>query len=159
MPLIILMAIVVAALIWWRKSGRSNTLNESAYLRSRGYTSDEREERRPIPRDSRLVGLVDSLDDVTPYARQRAAEEIALMCEEGNKDSRFYAPLVAALDDNSAAVRGAVVIALEKLGDARAADRLKRVVELDDSIHVRAIAKRVVEKTSAEDRAESGQSL
>ena len=155
MPLLIFMAIVIAALIWWYKGEHSNTVNERAYLRSRGYSTDERQERRPAPQESRLRSLVDSLDDITPYARQRAAEEIALMCEEGKRDSRFYAPLVAALDDKSAAVRGAAVIALEKLGDTRAANHLKRVVECDDSIHVRAIAKKTLERIAAEGQAGS----
>ena len=149
MPLIIIIALVIGALIWWYRNERSNTRNERAYLRSRGYATDDWEARGPISRESRLATLADSLGDVTPYARQRAAEEIALMCEEGKGDARFYAPLVAALDDNSAAVRGAVIIALEKLGDPRAAGHVKRVLESDDSIHVRAIAKKSLARITA----------
>ncbi|PYP85294.1 MAG: hypothetical protein DMF61_17125 [Blastocatellia bacterium AA13] len=149
MPLIIIIAVIGAALVWWYKSEHSSTLNEKAYLRGRGYSADGPEIRGPIPLDARVRSLIDSLDDVTPYARQRAAEEVALMCDEGQKDSRFFAPLVAALDDNSAAVRGAAVTALEKLGDSRAQVHLKRVVDSDDSIHVRAIARKVVERMSA----------
>lgn len=107
---------------------------------------DEEPSGEPVSRDERLFGLVDSLHDLSPNSRQRAAEQIGQMCESGLRDQRLFAPLVAALDDSDAGVRAAVVLALGSLADERAAQRLGRVAEQDESIHVRATARRALEK-------------
>jgi HEAT repeat protein len=157
MALIILLVLVITAVLWWLSSRRAQELNERIYLKRRGY-DDAPAKRRNESADSavRLLDLLDSLDDVTPYARQRAAEEIATLCESGHSDPRMFAPLVATLkDDDNAAVRGAAADALASLNDARAIEPLRRAAELDESARVRAAALRALEKlggktTSAE---------
>ena len=153
MPLIVLLVLIILAVVWWLSSKQAQSLNERIYLRRRGYdTGDGPAPGAQVARDTRLLTLLDSLGDVTPYSRQRAAEEIAQMCESGQSDPRMLAPLIAALDDDdNAGVRGAVASALGSLGDARAIGPLKRTADTDDSIHVRAAARKAVEKLGGED--------
>jgi hypothetical protein len=146
MALLILLALIAAAVFWWLLGNRATNLNEKIYLRSRGYGGDEKPRGRPVSRDVRLLGLLASLDDVSPSSRQRAAEEVEKLCEGGQRDSRMYSPLVTALDDSSPVVRKAVAGALASLGDIRAVPRLERIANDDESIYVRTAAKAAAEK-------------
>lgn len=148
---IFLLAVLVGGVIWWLASRQSTDRNERSYLKSRGYENGDRLPTAAVPQDARMLDLLASLDDVTPYARERAAEELSLMCESGARDERMFAPLATALDDRNAAVRGAVAVALGNLADVRAIDALKRVAESDESIHARTQARRALE--SIESRA------
>lgn len=150
MPWLIILLVVAAVLVWWWKDRNSLTRSERNYLKRRGYYVDERPEGEPVSPDKRMFGLVDSLHDVSPSSRQRAAEEISQMCDAGMRDQRLFAPLVTALDDNDPGVRGAVVLALASLADDRAARRLRRVADEDDSIHVRATARRALERLNSQ---------
>src|SRR5260370_19091309 len=152
---VIVLGLIVGGAIWWYRSQRAVTLNERIYLRQRGYDpGDEPKGDRGVAKETRLMDLLDSLDDVTAYARERAADEISLMCESGQKDERMFAPLVAALDDSNAAVRGAAAIALGHLGDRRAIEQLNRVAAADDSPHPRAQARRALDKLEATEQSE-----
>ncbi|MGH9764322.1 MAG: HEAT repeat domain-containing protein [Blastocatellia bacterium] len=143
---IFLLAVLVGGVIWWLASRQSVNRNERTYLRSRGYQDgDPPPPTAAVPAEARMLDLLASLDDVTPYARERAAEELSLMCESGARDERMFAPLATALDDRNAAVRGAVAVALGNLADVRAIDALKRVAENDESIHARTQARRALE--------------
>ena len=144
---IVVLALIIGGIIWWYRSQRAVSLNERMYLRQRGYDPpDEPKGDRGVAQETRLMDLLDSLDDVTAYSRERAAEEISLMCESGQRDERMYAPLVTALDDSNASVRGAAAIALGHLGDSRAIEQLNRVADGDDSPHARAQARRALER-------------
>jgi len=147
MGMIIFLVVVGAAVVWWLNGRRLASINEKVYLRSRGY------EEPPAPKEdagarqeARLMDLLDSLDDVTPYSRERAAEEISLMCLSGSRDERMLAPLVAALDDANANVRGAAALALGNLGDQRAVHHLQRLLETDESSHAKNQAERALTK-------------
>jgi hypothetical protein len=146
MPLLIILVLVAVAIIWWLKSSRGVSLNERVYLRSRGYASDGEAKGPPVSKDKRLMSLLQSLDDVSVNSRQKAAEDITKLCENGQRDGRMYSPLVAALDDNSPLVRRAVAAALASLGDPRALDRLERIAATDESIYVRTAAKAGAER-------------
>jgi HEAT repeat protein len=152
---IILLILAAGGVIWWLNGKRSVSLNERVYLRSRGYddTPPPREDAG-ARQEARLMDLLDSLDDVTPYSRERAAEELSLMCESGSADERMLAPLVTALDDSNANVRGAAALALGSLGDSRAIVHLRRVVERDESSHARNQAERALAKLGAPASAE-----
>ena len=144
---LLVLALIVGGAIWWYRSQRAVTLNERMYLRQRGYDpGDEPKGDRGVAQETRLMDLLDSLDDVTAYSRERAAEEISLMCESGQKDERMFAPLITALDDSNASVRGAACIALGHLGDRRAIEELNRVADSDDSPHARAQARRALDR-------------
>jgi len=144
---LIVVGLIVGGVIWWYKSQRAMSLNERMYLRQRGYDApDEPKGDRGVAQETRLMDLLDSLDDVTAYSRERAAEEISLMCESGQKDERMFAPLVTALDDSNASVRGAAAIALGHLGDSRAIEQLNRIADSDDSPHARAQARRALDR-------------
>src|SRR5215470_3468971 len=144
---IIVLVLIIGGIIWWYRGQRAVSLNERMYLRQRGYDApDEPKGDRGVAQETRLMDLLDSLDDVTAYSRERAAEEISLMCESGQKDERMFAPLVTALDDSNASVRGAAANALGLLGDSRAVEELSRIAENDDSPHARAQARRALDR-------------
>jgi HEAT repeat protein len=56
----------------------------------------------------------------------------------------MFAPLVTALDDNDASVRRAAASALASLGDRSAIERLKRRIDVEDSVAVRSSLKKAV---------------
>jgi hypothetical protein len=93
-----------------------------------------------------LFSLIESLSDISPYARQRAAEDLSRMCIEGNRDPRMLSSLVATLDDSDASVRSAVAIALRNLGDRASVEPLKRRLEVEESLHVRPSLERALER-------------
>lgn len=93
-----------------------------------------------------LFSLIESLSDISPFARQRAAEDLSRMCIEGNRDPRMLSSLVATLDDSDASVRSAVAIALRNLGDRASVEPLKRRLEVEESIHVRTSLERALER-------------
>ncbi len=147
MFLVIFIAVIIFASVWWFNSNRAMSLNEKLYLRRRGYDPGEPlQPRQPVSGDARLFSLIESLRDISPFARQRAAEGLTRMCEEGRRDPRMFSSLVNALDDNDASVRGAVAIALASLGDLRAIEPLKFRQEIEESIHVRALVMHALER-------------
>jgi HEAT repeat protein len=144
MTLLLLLAIVLAA-AWWLAGRRASSLNERLYLRRRGYSApEEPEPRGEAAPDAHLLAVIDSLEDLSPYSRERAAQELARMCQSGRGDSRMFAPLVTALDDNDASVRRAAASALASLGDRSAIERLKRRIDVEDSVAVRSSLKKAV---------------
>jgi hypothetical protein len=150
MGTIILLVLAAGGVIWWLNGKRSVSMNERVYLRSRGYDdTPPPKEDAGARQEARLMDLLDSLDDVTPYSRERAAEELSLMCESGSGDERMLAPLVAALDDSNANVRGAAALALGNLGDGRAVVHLQRLIGSDESSHARNLAERALVKLGA----------
>lgn len=147
MLLIIVATVIVVAVLWWVKSERAISRNEKLYLRRRGYDDAEAAaDGPPVHKDTRLFGLIESLGDLSPFARQRAAEELSRMCEEGRGDSRMLPALLAALNDRDASVRGAVAAALANLGDQQAVEALRVRREEDESIHVKAALDRAIQK-------------
>ena len=139
MALVIFIVLVFAVVLWRLNSKKSLSRNEKLYLKRRGYeTADEIESGPPVSSDARLFSLIESLGDLSPYARQRAAEDLSRMCEEERRDPRMLSSLITALDDRDASVRSAVADALGNLGDAGAIEPLKRREEIEESIHVRA---------------------
>jgi HEAT repeat protein len=142
--------VIILAAFWWIRSDRHLSFNERQYLKRRGYEAEEApEQKKPVAKDARLIGLLESLNDLSPYSRQKAAEDLAQMCSSGQRDSRMFASLITALDDSDASVRGAVAVALGNLGDERAIAPLKRRIENEESIHARASAERAVERLTA----------
>jgi HEAT repeat protein len=81
--------------------------------------------------------------------RQRAAEDLARLCQSGTRDERMLPSLVAALNDNDASVRSAAANALLQLGSPEAIAPLKRRLESEESIHVRASLQRAIERLQA----------
>jgi hypothetical protein len=150
MFLIIVATIIVVALLWRFNSERAISRNEKQYLKRRGYDAgDQVAEGPPVHKDTRLYSLIESLGDLSPFARQRAAEELSRMCEEGRGDPRMLPALLAALNDRDAAVRGAVAAALGNLGDLQAVESLKSRLEEDESIHVKAALNKAIEKLAS----------
>ena len=151
MLFIILVIVIVSALVYAFSSNRALNRNERLYLKRRGYEPPpiEFDESPPISKDARLFGLIESLGDISAYARQRAAEDLSQMCVSGKRDSRMLPSLVAALDDSEAAVRGAVAVALGNLGDPASVEPLKRRIETEESIYVRASLDQALEKLGA----------
>lgn len=146
MLFIILVIIIVVALLYVLNSDRGLSRNEKLYLRRRGYEpSIDSDEGPPISRDARLFSLIESLSDISPYARQRAAEELSRLCVSGQRDPRMLSSLVTALDDSDAAVRGAVAMALGKLGHPGSIEPLIRRMEIEESLHVRASLEKALE--------------
>src|SRR5215472_16948043 len=146
MGMLILVVLIVGGIIWWLNSNQAASRNERTYLKARGYDPVETPEVRSATRqEARLMDLLNSLDDVTPYSRERAAEELSLLCESGGRDERMFAPLVAALDDRNSSVRAAAM-ALGNLGDVRAVTHLERVVSSDASSHARNQARQALLK-------------
>src|SRR5436853_6841919 len=104
----ILIVLIVIAVLWWVNSRRGLSLNERQYLKSRGYEADAAMDAGPpVARDTRLSSLIESLDDLTPYARQRAAEDLARLCQSGARDSRMVSTLLTALAVYGAGMRRA----------------------------------------------------
>lgn len=150
MFLIVVVTVIVVAVLWWFNSERAISRNEKQYLKRRGYDAGEpTAEGPPVHKDTRLYGLIESLGDLSPFARQRAAEELSRMCEEGRGDQRMLPALQAALNDHDASVRAAVAAALGNLGDVRAAETLTLRLEEDQSIHVRTALKKALEKLNS----------
>jgi len=146
MLLTILIIVIVVALIYAFSNRGELSRNERLYLKRRGYEPPvEIDERPPVPRDIRLRNVIESLSDISPFARQRAAEDISRMCRSGNRDERMLPALVAALDDSDAAVRSAVATALRNLGDPESIEPLKQRMEIEESVHVRASLEQALE--------------
>ena len=147
MLFIILIIVIVVALIYGLKGDGSLNFNERLYLKRRGYEPPiEINEGPPVSKDARLFSLIESLSDISPYARQRAAEDLSRMCTSGQRDPRMLSSLIAALDDSDASVRGAVAMALGKLGDPASIEPLARRMEVEESIHVRASLEQALER-------------
>lgn len=151
MLFIILVIVIVAALVYGLRGNRAQNLNERLYLKRRGYEPPpiEIDERPSVPKDARLFSLIESLGDISAYARQRAAEDLSQMCVSGKRDSRMLSSLLAALDDSEAAVRGAAAMALGNLGGPNSVEPLKRRIEAEESIYVRASLEQALEKLGA----------
>lgn len=148
--IIIFVAIVVSAL-WWFNSQRRISYNERHYLKQRGYEVESAAEARPpVPKDARLFALIESLSDLSPYSRQKAAEDLLKMCAAGNRDERMLSALTSALEDSDASVRRTAATALGELGDARAIEPLTSLVESEDSIHVRSAAQKALAKLTTD---------
>jgi HEAT repeat protein len=139
MLLIILVIVIVAGVVYALNSDRGLNVNERLYLKRRGYESPlDPNEGPPVSKDTRLYSLIESLSDISPYARQRAVEDLSRMGMSNQGDPRVLSSLIGALDDSDASVRGAVAKALGKLGDPASVAPLKRRMEVEESIHVRA---------------------
>lgn len=151
MLFIILVIVIVSALVYGLSGNRALNRNERLYLKRRGYEPPpiEIDDGRPVSKDARLFSLIESLGDISAYARQRAAENLSQLCVSGKRDSRMQSSLIAALDDSEAAVRGAVAVALGNLGDPTSVEPLKRRMETEESIHVRASLEQALEKLGA----------
>ena len=146
MLFIILIVVIVVALVYAFRGDGSLSFNERLYLKRRGYEPPiDLNEGPPVSKDTRLFGLIESLSDISPFARQRAAEDLSRMCASGERDPRMLSSLTAALDDSDASVRGAVAKALGKLGDPASVEALKRRMELEESILVRASLEQALE--------------
>ncbi|HMG32968.1 MAG TPA: HEAT repeat domain-containing protein [Blastocatellia bacterium] len=139
------------AVAWWLSGKRASSINERTYLKRRGYYSAENSAPDPVvSQDNQLFGLIESLRDVSAQSRERAAQQLARMCESGRRDSRMLSPLVEALDDNDAAVRRAVALALASLSDSAAAAAISRRLEIEESVMVRSTLQKVLTRLSAE---------
>jgi len=146
MLVVALIVLIVIAVMWWTNSGRGLSFNERQYLKSRGYAADATlDAGPPVTRDTRLFSLIESLADLSPYARQRAAEDLARLCQSDVRDGRMLQPLLRALEDSDAAVRSAVANALGQLGSPEAIATLKGRLEVEESVHVRASLQRAIE--------------
>jgi hypothetical protein len=149
--ILILIIVVAVVLIYAFRSQQGLNPNERSYLRRRGYEPPaEFEERPQVSKDTRLFSAIESLSDVSPFARQRAAEDLSRMCESGRRDPRMLSSLMAALDDSDASVRGAVVAALNKFGDPASLAPLRSRLEVEESIHVRALLQQAIERLPAD---------
>jgi hypothetical protein len=147
MPLLIFIILILAVVIWWSRGKTVLNYNERQYLKRRGYVADEIPQPvEPVDKSARLFTAIESLSDLSPYARQRAAQDLARMCDEGKRDSLMFFPLVDALNDSDAAVRSAAANALSKLEDERAIAALKQRLEIDDSIQVIPSLRKALEK-------------
>jgi hypothetical protein len=156
---LILAVIVVIAIVWYMNSQRGLSPRERQYLRRRGYHADEEEAPGPpLSKDTRLFNLIASLSDLSPYARQKAAEDLARMCEEGKRDPRMLSALVNALDDSDASVRSATANALASLAMAEAIEPLQRRLNIEEAIQSRAAIQRAIErlKNGSEGEKEKG---
>jgi len=147
MLFIILIIVIAVALIYTFRSRHGLNLNERLYLKRRGYEPPpEFEERPQVSKDTRLFGAIESLSDVSPFARLRAAEDLSRICESGQRDPRMLSSLIAALDDSDASVRGAVAMTLCKLGDPASIAPMRSRMEIEESIHVRASLQQAIER-------------
>lgn len=147
MLLIILVIVIAAAVIYGLSSERGLNLNERLYLRRRGYEPPLNvNEGPPVSKDSRLFSLIESLSDISPYARQRAAEDLSRIGASGLRDPLVLSSLIGALDDSDAAVRGAVAKALGQLGDPASIAPLRHRMEVEESTHVRACLERALKE-------------
>lgn len=147
MPLLIFIILIVALAIWWARSNRAMSYNERQYLKRRGYAVDDGFNfGPPVKADARLRTALDSLDDLSPYSRQRAAQDLARICQEGQRDSLMLSPLIGALQDSDASVRTAAADALCSLGDARAVEPLKQRLEIEDSIQTISSLRKAIQR-------------
>lgn len=147
MLLVILIIVIGLALIYAFSSKRGLSFNERLYLKARGYEPPvESNEGPPVSKDTRLFGMIESLSDVSPYARQRAAEDLARLCASGKRDERMLPALIAALDDHDASVRSAVAMALANVREPASVAALKDRLEIEESIHVRASLEQALRK-------------
>lgn len=144
---LILLVVVVIAVVWWFRGERAMSRNEKLYLKRRGYDPPSKSDvGPPVSKDAYLFSLIESLADISPLARQRAAEDLSRMCIEGNRDPRMLSGLVAALDDSEASVRSTAATALGNLGDAGAIEPLMRRIEEEESVNARAAVERSLQK-------------
>ena len=147
MLLIILVIVIVAGVVYALNSERKLNLNERLYLKRRGYEAPlDANQGPPVSKDVRLYSLIESLSDISPFARQRAVEDLSRLGTSGQRDPRVLTSLIGALDDSDASVRGAVAKALGKLGDPASVGPLKRRMEVEESIHVRASLERALQE-------------
>lgn len=147
---LILFVVIIVAAFWWVNGERALSRNERLYLKRRGYEPpSESEASPPVSKDAHLFSLIESLSDISPFARQRAAEELSRMCVEGNRDVRMLPSLIVALDDSEAPVRRAVATALANLSDQSSVDALKRRMDVEESIQVRASLEQALAKLGA----------
>ena len=138
MLFLILIVLIIIGVIWWLRSERVLNRNERLYLKRRGYEPPSQSDAGPpVSKDVRLFSLIESLSDISRFARQRAAEDLSRMCVEGNRDPRMLSGLVTALGDSDASVRTAVVKALANLSDPASIDALKHRMDVEESIQVR----------------------
>ena len=150
MPLIIIIVVVIG-LVWWINSQRTLSLNERLYLKRRGYAVEEPVDLGPpVPKDTRLINLIESLGDLSPFARQRAAEDLSRMCQAGQRDPRMLPSLIVALNDSDASVRSTVASALGNLSNMEAVEPLKQRLEIEESIHVRGALQKALQKLEAD---------
>jgi hypothetical protein len=147
MPLLILIILIVALAIWWAKSNNAVSYNERQYLKRRGYAVDDGlNVGPPVRADARLRTALDSLSDLSPHSRQRAAQDLARICQEGQRDSLMFSPLVGALQDSDPSVRSAAADALSSLGDVRAVEALKQRLEIEDSIQTLSSLRKAIQR-------------
>jgi len=147
MLFIILIIVIVVALIYGLRGDGSLSFNERLYLKRRGYEPPiDINDGPPVSKDARLFSLIESLSDISPYARQRAAEDLSRICASGQRDPRMLSSLITALDDSDASVRGAVAKALGRLGDPASIEPLTRRMEVEESIHVRASLEQALDR-------------
>src|SRR5215211_2628003 len=145
MSLIILIALAVVGVVWWVNGQRALSANERLYLKRRGYAGrEELKHGPPVSKDTRLFSLIESLNDLSPFARQRAAEELSRLCASGRRDPRMLSSLVAALNDSDATGRSTAANALSNIGDVAAVEPIRRRLEDEDSVHVRAALQRAM---------------
>jgi hypothetical protein len=150
MPVIVIIVVAVVVVLWWANGQRTLSANEKLYLKRRGYAgAEEFDPGPPVPKDTRLFSLIESLNDLSPFARQRAAEELSRLCSSGQRDPRMLSPLISALGDSDASVRSTSAAALSNLGDVAAVEALRRRLEEEESIHVRAAVQRAITKLAA----------
>ena len=143
---IVLLIAIGLAIAWWLNGRRAASFNEKLYLRRRGYQPEEPPEvTTQVSRDAHLFNLIESLTDLSPYARERAAEELSRLCASGRRDKRMLSPLISALDDNDPSVRRAVAMALGTFGGEEAAGSLNRRLEKEESVPVRSALKKAME--------------
>ncbi len=151
MPLFIFIIVLVVVFVIWR-SGKDRALNrnEQLYLKRRGYVlEDGLESAAPVTKDTRLFTAIESLSDISPASRTRAAQELAQLCDQGRRDSLMFSALCEALNDSDAAVRSAAANALEKFGDAQALEYLERRLEIEEALQTRAALQRVIKNLTA----------
>jgi hypothetical protein len=147
--LILIVVVIIIAVMWWVNGERALSRNERLYLKRRGYEPpSEVEASAPVPKDAHLFSLIESLSDISPFARQRAAEDLSRMCVEGQGDPRMLPSLIVALDDSEASVRRAVATALANLSDSSSIDALRRRMDVEESIQVRASLEQALAKLS-----------
>lgn len=148
--------LIIIALVWYFARKRGLTANERQYLRRRGYEPEEDSIGPPVPKDAQLFNLIASLGDLSPYARQKAAEDLAQMCQTGRRDPRMLSALIAALDDRDASVRSAAANALASLDMPEAVEPLDRRLSVEESIQARKAINRAIERLGGKKREASG---
>lgn len=149
MLFLILFIVIVVAVIYGLSSQRRMNLNERLYLKRRGYEPPiDLNQGPPVSKDARLFSLIESLSDISPYARQRAVEDLSRI-GGSERDPRVVSSLIGALDDSDASVRGAAAKALGKLGDPASVIPLRDRMEIEESIYVKASLKQALQELRA----------